>query len=104
MQGHAQNAKQLQHAAGDTKTSTTAQTMGQVLEWTMDLVLVLIRIRNAGKGGCMQHLVFVIYRLGQDEDEQRRTGTVLAKTNSKMQLQLQLQLQHVLLRDSLELS
>jgi len=32
----------------------------------MDLVLVLIRIRNAGKGGCMQHLVSVIYSLGQD--------------------------------------
>lgn len=83
MQGHAQNAKQLQHAAGD-KTSMTTQTMGQVLEWTMDMVLLLIRIRNAGKGGCMQHLVFVIYSLAvlarTSKDEQGRTGTVLAKT------------------------
>ncbi|KAM8704262.1 hypothetical protein ACLKA7_008806 [Drosophila subpalustris] len=68
--------------------------MGQVLEWTMDLVLVLIRIRNAGKGGCMQHLVFVIYRLGQDEDKQRRTegstGRWLPPVNNTFDFELAL--------------
>lgn len=81
-------------------TATTAWTMGQVLEWTMEAAaarstqqqrlgpldllgdLRLDKNKKCRQGGCMQHLVFACPGQGKDEKDtvSRGTGTVWRKT------------------------